>query len=95
MNKVGKFFRNLFFVLVALLVVLIIAFNIDTRKKKAAEVPAAELPTVEAAANKTADFPALRIPVATFMTRFLQSFSSISIYCGRSKTISSIFSCLL
>lgn len=55
MNKVGKFFRNLFFVLVALLVVLIIAFNIDTRKKKAAEVLAAEVPTVEAAANKTAD----------------------------------------
>lgn len=55
MNKVGKFFKNLFFVLAALLVVLIIAFNIDTRKKKAAEVPAAEVPTVEAAANTTAD----------------------------------------
>lgn len=55
MNKVGKFFRNLFFVLAALLVVLIIAFNIDTRKKKTAEVPAAEVPAVEDAANKTAD----------------------------------------
>ena len=55
MNKVGKFFRNLFFVLAALLVVLIIAFNIDTKKKKAAEVPAAEVPAVEAAANTTAD----------------------------------------
>lgn len=60
MNKVGKFFRNLFFVLAALLVVLIIAFNIDTRKKKAAEVPVAEVPVaevpaVEDAANKTAD----------------------------------------
>ena len=54
MNKVGKFFRNLFFVLAALLVVLIIAFNIDTRKKKAAEVPVAEVPAVEDATNKTA-----------------------------------------